>query len=86
MSALGLSFIGPQAPDGGEQVFPWPKELPEDSLNVPTYRTNRGKKERQLDFAFASESISDRIFVRAANSIEEWGPSDHCRVFIDIKD
>ncbi len=85
MSSLGLRFIGPQAPDGGEQASPWPDELPQDSHNVPTYRTNRGSKERQLDFVFASESIADRLSVRAANNIEEWGPSDHCRIFIDLK-
>lgn len=86
MSALGLRFIGPQAP-GGIQASPWPSELPPDSLNVPTFRTRKKKPEtatRQLDFVFASESIADRISVRAANSIEEWGPSDHCRVFIDL--
>ena len=87
MSALGLRFIGPQAPDGGEQVSPWPSELPEDSRNVPTFRTHKKKPEtalRQLDFVFASESIADRLQVRAANSIEEWGASDHCRIFIDL--
>ena len=87
MSALGLRFIGPQAPDGGEQASPRPSELPEDSRNVPTFRTHKKKPEtalRQLDFVFASESIADRLQVRAANSIEEWGASDHCRIFIDF--
>jgi len=89
MSALGLRFIGPQAPDGGKQALPWPAELPEDSRNVPTFRTNKDKPEtatRQLDFVFASDSIADRLSVRAANSLEEWGPSDHCRIFIDLKE
>ena len=87
MSALGLYLVGPQAPDGGKQALPWPSELPEDSRNVPTFRTHKKKPEtatRQLDFVFASESIADRLHVRAANSIEEWGPSDHCRIFIDL--
>ena len=87
MSSLGLRFVGPQAPDGGKQALPWPSELPEDSRNVPTFRTNKKKPEtatRQLDFVFASEGIADRLRVRAANSIEEWGPSDHCRIFIDL--
>ncbi len=47
MSALGLRFIGPQAPGGGEQASPWPSELPEDSRNVPTFRTHKKKSERQ---------------------------------------
>ncbi len=87
MSALGIRYIGPKAPDGGEQALPWPPELPEDSNNVPTYRTRILKPEtatRQLDFVFASESIADRITVRALNSKEEWGTSDHCRIFIEL--
>lgn len=86
MSALGLRFVGPQYP-GGQQASPWPAELPVDSLNVPTYRTRKTKPEtatRQLDFVFASESIADRISVRALNNPEEWGPSDHCRILIDV--
>lgn len=82
-----MRFVGPQAPDGGLQVLPWPKELPVDSRNVPTYRTNKVKPEtatRQLDYVFASDSIADRLSVRAANSPEEWGPSDHCQIFIDF--
>jgi len=61
--------------------------LPEDSLNVPTFYTNRqtpATASRQLDFVFASESIADRISVKALNSVEEWGPSDHCRVMIEL--
>ncbi len=88
MSALGFRFVGPQAPSGGEQASPWPSELPVGSCNVPTYRTKQSQPEtakRQLDFVFASESIADRISVRAANSIDKWGPSDHCRVFIELK-
>ena len=38
MRALGLSFIGPQAP-GGLLAEPWPAELPRTSRNVPTYHT-----------------------------------------------
>ena len=86
MSALGLRFVGPQYP-GGQQASPWPDELPIDSLNVPTYRTRKTKPEtatRQLDYVFASESLANRVSVRAMNSDEEWGPSDHCRIFIDV--
>jgi len=87
MDALGLKFVGPQAPEGGRQVEPWPEELPEDSLNVPTYHHNRqtpATASRQLDFVFASESIADRVKVKALNSFEEWGPSDHCRILIEL--
>ena len=40
MRALGLSFVGPQAP-AGRRADPWPDELPPTSHNVPTYRTHR---------------------------------------------
>jgi exonuclease III len=84
--ALGLTFVGPQAPNG-QQANPWPDELPTDSLCVPTFHHSRQKPAtatRQLDFVFASTSLADRIEVRALNTPEEWGPSDHCRVAIDI--
>jgi endonuclease/exonuclease/phosphatase family metal-dependent hydrolase len=86
MEALGLRFVGPQAPSG-RQAYPWPEELPKESKNVPTFYPAGRTAEtatRQLDFVFASESIASRVSVRALNSIEEWGPSDHCRVVIDV--
>ena len=87
MKALGLPFVGPQAPNG-EQAEPWPDELPGNSKNVPTYHTNRQKPEtatRQLDFVFASEGFADSLTVRALNRPEGWGPSDHCRVEIELE-
>ena len=82
MKALGLQFMGPQAPHG-RQANPMPGELPGDSLNVPTFHTRHqtpATATRQLDFVFASESLAPRITVRALNEVEDWGPSDHCRV------
>lgn len=84
--ALGLMFIGPQHPHG-RQAQPWPEELPSDSLCVPTFH-HSGQTPvtatRQLDFVFASTSLADRVEVRAMNTPETWGPSDHCRVVIDL--
>jgi len=74
--AMGLQFVGPQALYD-RQANPWPAELPEDSLNVPTYHTSRQGPmgaTRQLDFVFASQALADRLTVRALNSDhEEWG-------------
>ena len=86
MSAMGLLFVGPQAPNG-RQADPWPDELPGNSRNVPTYHTNRQTPTtatRQLDFVFASDSFGDSLTVRAVNSPEQWGPSDHCQLEIEI--
>jgi hypothetical protein len=85
-AAIGLVFVGPQAPLG-RQAHPWPAELPADSLNVPTFFTNRqcpGTATRQLDFVFASRSLAHRLTVTAQNDAERWGPSDHCRVEIEV--
>lgn len=88
MAALGLRFCGPQAPNGSKVPdHHWPKELPRDSLNVPTYRTRKddpASATRQLDYVFASESIADRVSTCALNGAEQWGPSDHCRVRIQV--
>jgi len=39
MAALGLPFVGPQAPNG-RPADPRPPELPEGCTNVPTYHTS----------------------------------------------
>ena len=87
MEALGMPFVGPQHPDG-LQADPWPDELPRDSKNVPTYRwrNNPDNAQRQLDFVFASKGMADSVCVRALNDPDpdKWGPSDHCRIEIEV--
>jgi endonuclease/exonuclease/phosphatase family metal-dependent hydrolase len=87
MEALGVRFVGPEAPHG-RQADPWPDELPKNSKNVPTYRSRQqtpATAARQLDFVFASESLAERVRVHARNEVADWGPSDHCRVVIDVE-
>lgn len=38
----------------------------------------------QLDYVFATENIADRVTVCALNRPKEWGPSDHCRILIEV--
>jgi exonuclease III len=86
MEAIGLPFSGPQYPNG-RQASPRPKELPEDSKDVPTYHTSRNKPPgatRQIDFVFCSEKLRDNLQTTAINKIDEWGPSDHCRIDISL--
>jgi hypothetical protein len=86
MAAIGLLFVGPQHPHG-EQCSTWPSELPRESKNVPTFRTRMADPSsatRQLDFVFASQDLTGRLRVRARNSAAEWGPSDHCRLQIEL--
>ena len=86
MEAMGLPCIGPQAPNG-RQADPWPEALPKDSLNVPTWRLpgrSPAMADRQLDYVFASRGIAESLAVRALNEPEEWGPSDHCRIAIEV--
>ena len=86
MDAIGLPFAGPQAPNG-RQAFPWPAELPQESRNVPTFRPNGQTPEtatRQLDFVYASVGLFESESVRAINEADQWGPSDHCRVEIEV--
>ena len=86
MDALGLQCVGPEAPHG-RQAGPWPEWLPQESKNVPTFRrigTSPADAEAQLDYVFASKGMVDAVRVRALNAPDEWGPSDHCRVVIDV--
>lgn len=83
--ALGLRLAGPQGPAGGVQADPHPVELPPGSGNVPTFGATPPARSRQLDYCFASAEIVDRLNVVALNGIDEWGPSDHCRVVIDLE-
>ena len=85
--ALGLEFLGPQYP-AGRQAEPTPQGLPATTKNLPTYYTTRQKiparAQNQLDYVFASRGFHEQIKVRALNSVEEWGSSDHCRLLIEI--
>ena len=38
----------------------------------------------QADYVFATENIADRVSACALNSPDDWGPSDHCRIVIDL--
>lgn len=75
MKALGLHFIGPQAPND-RRAEPWPEELPRASKNVPTFHTVRklaGHGNTSARLRLASETSADRVQVRALNGAEEWG-------------
>jgi endonuclease/exonuclease/phosphatase family metal-dependent hydrolase len=84
--AVGLPCVGPQSPNG-RQAHPWPSELPAGSLNVPTYRRGASPESatRQLDFVFASSAIASHVKTRAVNGTDDWGPSDHCQVRIEVE-
>ena len=87
MEALGLEYLGPHYPNG-RKASRNRDSLAPDSLNVPTYRTTHEKTpeaaSQQLDYAFASRGFHKEVRVRAMNEVEEWGPSDHCRVLIEV--
>lgn len=84
LESIGIPFAGPNYPNG-RQANPWPKELPINSTCVPTFYHSRQTPEtatRQLDFVFASKKL--QVNVRALNSINEWGLSDHCKLEITL--
>ena len=87
MQALGLEFLGPQVPHG-RSADAAPDDVPSDTKNVPTFYRPGGRPGtavNQLDYAFASRGFHERVSVRAMNGIAEWGPSDHCRLMIEMK-
>ena len=87
-SALGLEFLGPQLPHGRPATTKQP-DVPTTTQNVPTFHTTKqspAQANRQLDYAFASRGFHNSINVRALNKVEEWGPSDHCRLMIEVEE
>ena len=91
MEALGFEFLGPQCPNG-RRAEPTPKGLPPTTGNVPTHysRSHGGtpaKARNQLDYVFASKGFHESVTVHAMNGAdkEEWGPSDHCRLWIEVE-
>ncbi len=92
--ALGFEFLGPQRPDGRPAANP-SDEVPADTKNVPTSYSRDGAASgvgvktpldarNQLDYVFASRGFHEGIRARALNDVEEWGPSDHCRIVIEV--
>ena len=86
MDALGLEYMGPTYPHG-RRADPIPSHLTEASLDVPTYHTNRrtpATAHVQLDHVFASRGFHQTVRTWALNDVPDWGPSDHCRVLIEV--
>ena len=85
--ALGLDYLGPRYP-AGRRADPVPEHLIEDSLDVPTYYHKPSNTPAgayvQLDHVFASRGFHKEVQVKALNEVTEWGPSDHCRISIDV--
>lgn len=82
MKAIGLRLVGPQQP-ASRRTAPTPTYLPTDTRNVPTYHSATNSPADShilLNYMFASKEFS-RGF--ALNEVDEWGPSDHCRIEID---
>ncbi len=87
MEALGMEFVGPQHPQG-RLADPVPKGFPEDTRNVPTFalHSKQENAQLQLDYVFASRGFHESVSVRALNDPADWGPSDHCRLLIEVAD
>ena len=84
--ALGLDYVGPQYP-AGRRADPIPAHLNEGALDVPTYHTSSKTPAGayvQIDHVFASRGFHKEVQAKALNRVEEWGPSDHCRISINV--
>ena len=85
--ALGLDYMGPRYP-AGRQADPIPEHLNVESLDVPTYyhkpSNTPGGAYVQIDHVFASRGLHDEVKGSALNEVTEWGPSDHCRLYIEV--
>ena len=85
MDALGLSFVGPQHPNGRHERVLGRMNCPEQARTFLLSATIEKCRQRLSDSWTSYLEISFRVGVSAAlNSPDQWGPSDHCRVEIEI--
>ena len=94
MCAIGMEFVGPRAGDGSRKADPPTDDVRPSTCNVPTRLSPQRKSEfkkcdilsgNQLDYVFASRGLDEVVRVYALNkTVDEWGPSDHCRIVIDV--
>ena len=70
MMRIGLPLIGPHAA----------------TFYSPSLGQEPSDATLQLDYVFASRPIAHRLAVRARNDPNDWGPSDHCRIVIDLEE
>ena len=73
MKRIGLCHLGPKTPNFIQKSR---GERPETAW-------------RRLNHVFVSEQLADRVTVTALNNPDEklpnwWGPSDHCRILIEV--
>ena len=84
MDSLNLPCVGPDAPQGGRQA-----REPRHAEDVATFylpaEREPANASQQLDYVFATRNFADRVQVTALNDPEEWGPSDHCRIAIEVR-
>lgn len=57
----------------------------QERTHVSLARRVAGRGKRGLDYVFASQSMVGSVRVRALNEPDEWGPSDHCRLLIEVE-
>ena len=70
MMHIGLPLIGPHTA----------------TFYSPALRQEPSDAHLQLDYVFASRPIAHRLTVRALNDPNDWGPSDHCRIMINLEE
>ena len=86
LETLGFKYMGPRYPNG-RRAAPPPEHAPADTKNVPTHhspQSSPAKARLQLDHVFASRGFHESIKTRALNEVDEWGPSDHARLWIEV--
>ena len=79
MDEIGLPWVGPDEPNYIQVAGRKPHE-----------RETPAAAHRRLNHVFVSEELRDRVTATALNdpdpeSAAYWGPSDHCRILIDVR-
>lgn len=80
MAEIGVPWVGPDAPN-----------YIQIAGRKPHQRETPATAHRHLNHVFVTADLVDRVSVTALNDPDEsspsfWGPSDHCRIVVEVRD
>jgi hypothetical protein len=84
MEVLGLRLAGPRAANPDPMGSSAADASSSAGGNVATFGAEPADRTQQIDYCYVSEDLAARATVVAHDDDASWGPSDHCRITIEV--